>query len=93
MDGIFRLDAILVFSSSMGVIIGFSGVNAFSKWKYIFLASINSILSFKIRFDPIVVSISFLVFGSPLANRSWAVQANSKVCSASFNCCSTRCTK
>ena len=56
-----------------------------------FVVSIQSILSFKIRFDPLARRISFLVFASPWANRSCAAQANANVCSESFTDCRTRC--
>jgi hypothetical protein len=67
-----------------------SGNNAYSSRGNCFLASINSILSFKTKFDPMVDKISFFVFRSPFANRSFAVEANSKVCSACFNWSSNR---
>ena len=55
---------------SIGVFPEISSVLDFSRMKNGSLASIMSFLSFKIRFDPKVISISFLTFGLPLANRS-----------------------
>ena len=68
--GIFHPCAGCVFSGSIGPITGFSMDSAFPRMKNGFLASIMSFLSFKIRFDPIVARIVFLVLVSPLLNRS-----------------------
>ncbi len=57
----------------------------FSKSENGFLASILSLLSVSIRFDPIVMRICFLTMPSPVANRFRAVLANSNVSSARVN--------
>jgi len=54
------------------------------------VASMQRFLSLRVRFDPIVERISFLVFASPLANLALAAQANSNVFSESLTHCLTR---